>query len=98
MSAALCDRDVTGGDFFFVSSERRQNFGLLSLWHLDEVQGPPKFRCHLIEFCGGNAEIPVGLFKSERRRAGLGGRKLVWPTRSVADPQRPHELEAGQPS
>ena len=37
------------------------------------------------------------LLKAERRRAGLGGRELERSTRSVADPQRPHELEAGQP-
>jgi len=37
----------------------------------------------------------MGLLKAERHRAGLGGRKLVGPTRNVADPQRPHELEAG---
>jgi hypothetical protein len=28
----------------------------------------------------------------------LGGRELERPTRNVADPQRSHELEAGQPS
>ena len=40
----------------------------------------------------------MGLLRAERRRAGLGGRELERPTRDVADPQRPHELEAGQPS
>ena len=40
----------------------------------------------------------MGLLKAERRRAGLGGRELEGPTRNVADPQRPHEFEAGQPS
>ena len=39
----------------------------------------------------------MGLHKAERRRAGLGGRELEGPTRNVADPQCPHELEAGQP-
>ena len=40
----------------------------------------------------------MGLLKAERRLAGLGRRELVGPTRNVADPQRSHELEAGQPS
>ena len=40
----------------------------------------------------------MGLLKAERRGAGLGRRELEGPTRNVADPQRPHELEAGQPS
>ena len=40
----------------------------------------------------------MSLLKAERRRAGLGGRELEGPTRNVADPQRSHELEAGQPS
>ena len=40
----------------------------------------------------------MGLFKAERRLAGLGCRELEGATRNAADPQRPHELEAGQPS
>jgi len=39
----------------------------------------------------------VGLLKTERRLAGLGGRDLEAPTRNVTDPQRSHELQAGQP-
>jgi hypothetical protein len=33
-----------------VRAKGRQDFVLLALRHLDEVQGPPEFRCHLIEF------------------------------------------------
>ena len=95
-SAALSD--VAGSDLFFVGGEGCQDFALLALRDLEEVQGPSEFGCDLIEFCGGNPEVPVGLLKAERRRAGLGGRELEGPTRNVADPQRPHELEAGQPS
>ena len=40
----------------------------------------------------------MGLLKAERLRAGPGGRVLEGPARNVADPQRPHKLEAGQPS
>ena len=40
----------------------------------------------------------MSLLKAERRLAGLGGGELEGPTRSVADPQRSHELETGQPS
>ena len=40
----------------------------------------------------------MGLLKTERNLAGPGGRELEGPTRNVADPQRSHELEAGQPS
>ena len=42
--------NVTGGDFGFVGGEGCQNFGLLSLWNLEEVQGPSKLRCDLVEF------------------------------------------------
>ena len=94
----LVRRFVAGGDLVFVGGEGCQDFALLALRDLEEVQGPSEFRCDLIEFCGGDPEVPVGLLKAERRRAGLGGRELEGPTRNVADPQRPHELEAGQPS
>ena len=40
----------------------------------------------------------MGLLKSERCRAGLGGRVLEGSTRNVANPKSSHELEAGQPS
>jgi hypothetical protein len=97
-SAALGGRDVAGGDFVFVGREGCQDFVLLALRDLHEVQGPSKFRCDLIKFCGRDPEVAVGLLKAKRRRARLGGRELEGPTRNVADPQRPHELEAGQPS
>jgi hypothetical protein len=86
-SAALIDRDVSGGDLVFVGSEGCQDFGLLGLRDLEEVQSPSEFCCDLIEFCRGDPEVPVGLLKAERRRAGLGGRELEGPTRNVADPQ-----------
>ena len=80
------------------AAEGCQDFGLLALRDLGEVQASSELRCDLIEFRGGDPEIPVGLLKAERRLAGLGRRELVGPTRNVADPQRSHELEAGQPS
>src|SRR5215203_2786297 len=80
-----------------MGAEGCQDFGLLALRDLEDVQGPSEFRCDLIEFCGGDPEVPVGLLKAEGRCAGLGGCELEGSTRSVADPQRPHELEAGQP-
>ena len=40
----------------------------------------------------------MGLLKAKRSIAGLRGRELEGSTRNLADPQRPHELEAGQPS
>src|SRR5829696_1358158 len=79
-----------------MSGEGRQDFRLFTLRNLEDIQGPPEFRGQRIEFCGGDPEVPVSLLQTERRRAGLGGRELERPTRSVADPQRPHELEAGQ--
>ena len=54
-----------------------------------------KLRCNLIKFCGGDPERPVSLFQAKRRRARLGGFERKGTTRNVADPQRPHELEAG---
>jgi hypothetical protein len=83
-SAALAGGDIARGDLVFVGGERCQHFGLLWLWDLDEVQGPSEFGCDLIEFCGRNPEAPVGLFKSERRRPGLGGRELEGPERVMA--------------
>jgi hypothetical protein len=43
-----------------VGGEGCQDFGLLALRDLDEVQGPSEFRCDLIEFCGGDPEVSVG--------------------------------------
>jgi hypothetical protein len=86
-----------GGNLVFVGGEGCQDFGFLRLWDLEEIQGPSKLRCNLIKFCWGDPKVPVGLFKAERRRAGPGGREFERPTRNIADPQRSHKLEAGQP-
>jgi hypothetical protein len=96
-SAALGRRDVAGRDLVLVGGKGCQDFGLLAFRDLGEVQRPSKFGCNLIEFGGGNPEIAVSLLQAERRLAGLGGGELEGPTRNVADPQRAHELEAGQP-
>lgn len=94
----LGGRDLAGGDLVFVGREGCQDFVLLAFWDLEEIQGPSEFRCNLIEFFGGDPEVSVGFLKAERRRTGLGGPELKGPTGNVADPQRPHELEAGQPA
>ena len=39
----------------------------------------------------------MGLLQANGRLAGPGGGELERPTRNVADPQRAHELETGQP-
>jgi hypothetical protein len=80
-----------------VGGEGCQDFALLLRGDLGEVQRSPEFGCDLIEFRGGDPEVSVGLLKAERRLAGLGGRELEGTTRNVADPERPHELEAGEP-
>src|SRR5262245_32291864 len=85
-SAALSGGDVSGGDLVFVGGESGQDFVLLALRDLGEVQGPSKLRCDLIEFGGRNFEIAVGLLEAKRRHAGLGGRELEGPTRNVGDP------------
>jgi hypothetical protein len=84
--AGLSARGIAGGDLVFVSGEGCQDFGLLALRNLDEVEGPSEFRCDLVKFCGGDPQFPVGLLQAERRRAGLGGRELEGPARNVADP------------
>ena len=56
--------DVTGGDLVLVGGEGCQDFGLLALWDLGEVQGPSEFCCDLIKFCGGDAKVPMCLFKA----------------------------------
>jgi len=48
-SAVLGARDVAGGDLVFVGGEGCQDFGLLGLRDLEEVQGPSEFRCDLID-------------------------------------------------
>lgn len=41
---------IAGGDLVLVGGEGCQDFGLLALRYLEEVQGPSKLRCDLIEF------------------------------------------------
>src|SRR5829696_2705462 len=85
MSAAL-SADEPCSDLALVGGEGCEDFGLLALRHLGEVQGSPEFRCDLVKFCRGDPEVPVGLLKAELRLAGLGRRKLEGPARNVADP------------
>ena len=40
----------------------------------------------------------MGLLKAKRRLTGSRGCVLKGPARNAADPKRPHEFEAGQPS
>ena len=96
-SAALGGRDVTGRDLVLVGGKGCQDFGLLAFRDLGEVQRPSKFGYDLIEFGRGNLEMPMGLLQANGRLAGPGGGELERPTRNVADPQRAHELETGQP-
>jgi hypothetical protein len=44
---------LAAGDLVFVGGERCQDFALLALWHVEEVQSPTEFRRDLIKFCGG---------------------------------------------
>ena len=60
------------------AAKAAQNLRLLALWNLGEVQRPPEFCCDLIK-CGGDAQVPMGLLKAERRLAGPGGRELERP-------------------
>jgi hypothetical protein len=53
-SAALSGRDVAGSDLVFMGGKSRQDFGLLALGDLREVQAPSEFRGDLIEFGGGS--------------------------------------------
>ena len=89
---------VTCSDLILVGGECCQDFVLLTLRNFKVVQRPSEFRCDLIEFRRRYLEVPMCLFKAERRLARLGSRELERPARNIANPQRPHELEAGQPS
>ena len=60
-SAPFFGRDVACSNFVFVNGKGRQDFTLLALRDLDEIQGPPEFRGNLIEFCRRDPEVPVGL-------------------------------------
>lgn len=75
---------VTGCDLVFMGREGCPDFALLALRDFEEVQGPSEFCRNLIEFCGGNPEVSMGLLKTKRCRAGLGGLELEGPTRNVA--------------
>jgi hypothetical protein len=81
-----------------VGGEGSEDFALLALRDLEEVEGPSKFRCNFIEFRGRDAKVPMGLLKAEWRLARLGRRELEGAARNVADPECSHEFEAGQPS
>src|SRR5262245_20828430 len=96
-SAALCGRDIASRDLVFVGSKGRQDFGLLAFRDFEKIQRPTELRRNLIELYRRDPQVSVRLLKTERRAAGFGGRELEGPTGNVADPERPHELEAGQP-
>jgi hypothetical protein len=59
---------VASCDLIFMGGEGGQDFGLLALRNLEEVQGPSEFRGHRIEFRGGDPKVPVRLLQAERRR------------------------------
>jgi len=48
--ASFRDLDVAGGDLAFVGREGGQDFGLLMLRDLEEIQGPSELRRDLIKF------------------------------------------------
>ena len=52
---------VAGGHLVFVGREGCQDFALFALRDLKLIKGPTEFRCDLIEFCGGDLEVSVGL-------------------------------------
>ena len=67
--------------------ERRgcQDFGLLALRDLGEIQASSEFRGDLIEFCWRDLEVAVGLLETKRSLAGLRGCELeVGSTRFLA--------------
>ena len=80
-----------------MGGESFQDFVLFLFRYLEGIQRPSEFRCDLIEFCRRDFKAAVSLLKAERCCPGLGGRELEGPARNFADPQRAHELEAGQP-
>jgi hypothetical protein len=96
--AALGGCGIARGDLVLVRGKGCQNFSLLALRDFGKIQTSSEFRRNLIEFCGRDAEITVGLLKPERRLAWFGGRELEGPAGNIADPKRAHELEAGQPA
>jgi hypothetical protein len=70
---------VASGDLVFVGGEGSQDFGLLALRDLEEVQGPSEFRCDLIEFCWRYPEVPVGLSRPSGVVPGLVAMNLKGP-------------------
>ena len=73
-SAGLGGRDVARGDLVFVGGKGCQDFGLLTLRHLGDVEGTSKFCCDLVKFSGGDAEVPMSFLKAERRLS-----RAWWP-------------------
>ena len=68
------DLDVAGGDLAFVGGEGGQDFGLLTLRDLEEIQGPSELRCDLIKFFRGDPQVPVRL-----TRGRAASRRAWWP-------------------
>jgi hypothetical protein len=95
--AALSARDVTGGDLVFVGREGCQDFSLLALRDLNEVQGTPSSAATSSSSAG---EIRRSRWASSSPSGVVPGLVAVnkGPPETLQDPQRPHELEAGQPS
>ena len=91
------DFDVAGGDFAFVGGEGGQDFGLLRLRNLEEIQSPSKLRCDLIKFGRRNPEVPVGFLRPSVVAPGLVATNLYGPpetsqTHSVRMNLRPGSL------
>ena len=65
---ALQLRVLDSGDLALVGGEGRQDFGLLTLRDLEEIQGPSELRCDLIKFFfarrAARARRHTGLFSS----------------------------------
>ena len=50
-SSSPRDLNVAGCNLAFVGSKGCQDFCLLALGYLQEIQSPSKFRCDFIELC-----------------------------------------------
>lgn len=50
-----------------MGSEGFQDFAFLALRDLEVIQAPSEFRYDLVELCGGDPEVAVGLLKAKRR-------------------------------
>jgi hypothetical protein len=86
------------GDLALVGRERTQDHVLLGLRDVEAVERPGQLGRDLVELFGRDLQVAMGVLEAQDVVARPDRRVLERPAGDVADPERPHELQAGQPA